>query len=282
MRGLSVIVAAALAITACGSDNQDRLADNQLAELTTAPAAKGDTRCTAAVTANSLRRELFANAAGVRGSNAENYARIADFALLVTDRVKPVAPAAAGESIDCRGPVTLRLPANLKAAGGRTTLTGTIGYTVSAGARPTVTLGSADAIVLPLATLSQARAAQPAAPAPMTSPPSPQSPPAAVGPKIAAAAPANPSFDCDRARANSEYAVCASPALAALDRAMAAQYRGAVANADPDQARLLGETRDRFLGFRNACGSDACIAQTYRGRMREIDDIMAGRWQPTR
>ena len=63
---------------------------------------------------------------------------------------------------------------------------------------------------------------------------------------------------------------------------MASRYRSALASAGPGEARLLAETRDRFLGYRNACGSDACIAQTYRGRMREIDDIMAGRWQPPR
>ena len=38
-------------------------------------------------------------------------------------------------------------------------------------------------------------------------------------------------------------------------------------------------TRDRFLGYRDRCPTDSCIATTYRGRMREIDDIMAGRWR---
>ena len=274
----ALLVAAALAIAACGSKNEDRLDDNQLAEVT-APAPKADTRCTAAATADSLKRELFARAAEVRGSHADNYARIAGFALLVVDDARPIAPAVSGESVDCRGRATLRLPPNLKVAGGRTSLAGTIAYTVSAGARPTVTLGAADAITIPLATLSQARSAAPA-PSPAAPPVAP--PPPAVGPENAAAAPGNPSFDCARARAQSEYAVCANPALAALDRTMSQQYRSAISRADPEQARLLGETRDRFLGFRNACGSDACIAQTYRGRMREIHDIMAGRWQAPR
>ena len=76
--------------------------------------------------------------------------------------------------------------------------------------------------------------------------------------------------------------MCDNPALAALDRGMAAQYRSAAANGGPDERRLLVQTRDRFLGFRDRCTNDACIANTYRGRMREIDDIVAGRWRGDR
>ena len=47
----------------------------------------------------------------------------------------------------------------------------------------------------------------------------------------------------------------------------------------PPQSRLLALTRDRFLGYRDRCPTDSCIATTYRGRMREIDDIMANRWR---
>ena len=63
---------------------------------------------------------------------------------------------------------------------------------------------------------------------------------------------------------------------------MASQYQRAVSQVPPDRQALLRQTRDRFLGFRDSCGSDACIADAYRGRMREISDIVAGRWQPPR
>jgi uncharacterized protein len=43
---------------------------------------------------------------------------------------------------------------------------------------------------------------------------------------------------------------------------------------------MLQRTRASFLRFRDRCTSDACIADTYRGRMREISDIMSGRWSP--
>ncbi len=277
---ISVLVAAALlSLGACNRDNGDRLSDDQIAAAAGDAPPKADTRCTSPVSHEAVKRELFRRAAEIRGSNAENYARIAGFALLVIDDAAPSASVTAREEAECRGRATLRLPPNLSVAGGRTSLSGRIAFSVSAGSPPTVTLTEDDAITIPLATLTQKRAAPPTpAPAPVD----PIAPLPPVGPEKAAAAPGNPSFDCERARATSEYAICANPALAALDRSMAQQYRGAVSRANPDQIRLLAETRDRFLAFRNRCGGDDCIAQTYRGRIREIDDIMAGRWQAPR
>ena len=48
-----------------------------------------------------------------------------------------------------------------------------------------------------------------------------------------------------------------------------------------EEQEQLRQTRDRFLGYRDQCRDNRCISNTYRGRMREIDDIMAGRWQGT-
>jgi uncharacterized protein len=55
---------------------------------------------------------------------------------------------------------------------------------------------------------------------------------------------------------------------------MAAHYSSALAGADPRAASELRRTRDRFLAYRERCDSDACIADAYRGRIREIDDIV--------
>ena len=64
---------------------------------------------------------------------------------------------------------------------------------------------------------------------------------------------------------------------------MADRYVTALSVAGPDQSELLRTTRDRFLGYRERCRSDdACIANVYRGRLREIGDIMAGRWRGAR
>jgi uncharacterized protein len=56
---------------------------------------------------------------------------------------------------------------------------------------------------------------------------------------------------------------------------MSAQFYRALANARPGQRAILERTRSRFLAYRNKCTSQACNADAYRGRMREIDDIMA-------
>ncbi len=39
----------------------------------------------------------------------------------------------------------------------------------------------------------------------------------------------------------------------------------------------LRETRDRFLAYRERCRSEACIAEAYEGRIREIEDIASER-----
>jgi len=44
----------------------------------------------------------------------------------------------------------------------------------------------------------------------------------------------------------------------------------------------LQSTRDRFLAYRDRCTNRQCIGDAYTGRMREIRDIMEGRWQPPR
>lgn len=300
----ALILCVSLATLACGPRNKDKLEDNELAsaEGGTRSSGTGATRCTARTTHDEVKRQLFARAAEIRGSNGDNYERIAGFALIQIDGAAPVSAGAGGALVECRGHATLRLPSGLKVAGGRTTLGGDIGYSVGVGQRGTVTLGQSDTIAIPLATLTQNRAAPPApepAPAsndfegqpdvrepvrePATAPiDRPRPLPAPLpSPKVSNDS-ARPSFNCNRARTAGERAVCNSDSLAALDRTMAAQYRSAAANGGPNERRLLVQTRDRFLGYRDRCGTEACIANAYRGRMREIDDIMAGRWRGDR
>jgi uncharacterized protein len=93
---------------------------------------------------------------------------------------------------------------------------------------------------------------------------------------------ANPSFNCDNARTRGEIAVCTNPGLASLDRQMASQFRSAMSRADDEQRDVLEGTRDRFLLYRDRCRSEQCIADAYRGRVREIRDIMAGTWRQPR
>ena len=298
MRNLTLILALCLTAAACGPRDQDKLDDSELAG---APrnVEKADTRCTSRAVSDEVKRQLFARAAQIRGSNADNYARIAGFALIEINGAAPLAEVSKDEQVDCRGNATLRLPAGLKVAGGRTSLGGDIGYLVAPGARGTVSLGESDSITIPLATLTQNRAAAPRAPAaaprpepvaapadelaPVDAPTTGARADSSPAPRPASTpADARPSFNCRLARTAGERAVCADPALAALDRDMAAQYRRAVASGGPRERALLVETRDRFLGYRDRCPSDSCIDRAYRGRMQEIADIVAGRWRGRR
>jgi outer membrane biosynthesis protein TonB len=113
------------------------------------------------------------------------------------------------------------------------------------------------------------RPASPPAAKPAAPPPAPPSQPVAV---------AKPSFNCRYARTRGEVAVCSDPGLASLDRQMSAEYFRAIAAARPGQRAMLERSRNRFLRFRDSCGSQACIADAYRGRIREIADIMSGDW----
>lgn len=71
--------------------------------------------------------------------------------------------------------------------------------------------------------------------------------------------------------------VCGSRELAARDRAMSSMFYSAMASADGRTRSELRRTRDRFLAYRDRCGSEACVADAYEGRIREIRDIMAAR-----
>ncbi|HHN72990.1 MAG TPA: hypothetical protein ENK13_02770 [Thermopetrobacter sp.] len=115
-------------------------------------------------------------------------------------------------------------------------------------------------LLLPL--LSPAIATGPAAPAPA---------PSASSPDFAA-----PAFDCTRAVAPDELAVCGDPLLSELDAIMTDFYRRLrhytrnFDNAMGLQGQLVGEARD-FLRRRAACGADrACLEKAYRARIRQL------------
>jgi len=185
--------------------------------------------------------------------------------------------------LNCSGTFYLDLPPGAAVSGGRRTLTADVDYSVqppgSAGSW-VVQLRNAEPIVTALATLTQSVEVDPlgSTVAPEGNVAASES--AAVQPGPATGSPGRPSFDCANARSSGEAAVCADSGLAALDVNMATQYRRALASATPAQTALLQSTRDRFLAYRDRCPSRQCMADGYVGRMREIRDIMEGRFQP--
>jgi hypothetical protein len=281
--------------------DQDKLTANELAQGAPQPAAATPEKtCASKSTYDLIKHELFRRAAQLRGSDQGAFDQLSAYAVIRMENPVMESEDKDTAAVNCSGSLSLDLPPGIAVVGGRHSLTSDIDYTVQPaadGSGPVVLLRNVDAIVAPLATLARINQPVPqvtapvetnqaapvesngVAPAPppstrpMTAPP-PQ-PEAAVRPVGA-----RPSFDCAKARTRSETEVCSDAGLATLDRNMAAQYGRAMDSASPDERALLRRTRDRFIGYRNRCPNRACIGEAYVGRMREIRDIMEGRWRP--
>ena len=76
-----------------------------------------------------------------------------------------------------------------------------------------------------------------------------------------------PSFDCHRATASVNRMICRDGDLAALDVAMADQYRHAVRRGSLDDERRLDREQAAFLNARGDCLTATCIAAIYRQRL---------------
>lgn len=280
--------------------NTDKLTDAQAAAQ--AEATDPEKRCGSQKTYDLIKRELFRRAAELRGSDQAAFDRLSAYSVVRMDAPMLRSHDEDLGAITCAGSLALDLPPGVAVVGGRRTLTANIGYSIQPaadGSGDVLTLSNADAIITPLATLARvgARPEDPLAPAapadsgavvipPLTGEPapmpSPVTPPQDLDPSPAPPRPsatASPSFNCRFARTRGEIAVCGDSGLAALDRQMAAQFNTAMAEGDSRQRALLQRTRSDFLRYRDNCPSNACIAETYRGRIREIRDIAAGRWR---
>lgn len=260
--------------------DQDKLSNPQIEQTAQSDSAK---LCTDSTVYGVIKRQLFNRAAQTRGSDQATFDKIAGVAVLRVDNA--VLESEENGELNCSGTFYLDLPPGVAVSGGRRTLTADVDYSVqppgNAGSLA-VQLRNAEPIVVALATLTQVAEVDPLAPegnavAPEGNVAASES--AAVQPGPATGSPGRPSFDCANARSSGEAAVCADSGLAALDVNMAAQYRRALASATPAQKAQLQSTGDRFLAYRDRCPTRQCMADGYVGRMREIRDIMEGRFQ---
>jgi hypothetical protein len=85
-----------------------------------------------------------------------------------------------------------------------------------------------------------------------------------------------PSFNCRHGKTRTEKMICASPRLAAQDRAMASLYYDLMSGADPATRSHLRRSRDSFLGRREQCRSEGCVNSAYASRMAELRNIGRG------
>lgn len=282
--GAMILLIVAMFVFASRNGEDDRLLGNEV----TASRDDPEKRCASQATYDRIKHELFRRAAALRGSDETAFGGLASYST-----VRMEAPAFAEENaetgaVTCNGTLTLDLAPGVAVVGGRRSLSADILYTVQPAADgngSVLTIANADPIITPLATLARtsapeetalnetAPAAEPLAPEP-AAPADPLAPTPEPG--------ANPSFNCANARTSGEVAVCGDAGLAALDRRMASQFASAMAGANEEQRATLQRTRDSFLRYRDQCPDNSCIAETYRGRMREIRDIMLGTWRPRR
>lgn len=287
LAGFGALLAILLFFSLRNVVNEDRLEDGAATSL---PDVEGNAAgCSGNRVVAGLKSALFSEAAAARPTDAPVFQQIAAAAVA---RIENAAlEGEDGEVLQCSASLAIDLPPGIVSAGGRRNLMGNVDYSLAPGGGQ-VTVRNAAGLISALAALERSNGAitQPLGSDPLP-PPAAQAPPEPaiepsepLDPEPAPSPPtaARPSFNCGAARTRGERAVCSDPGLAALDRQMASQYQRAISGAPSDQQAVLRRTRDRFLSFRDSCGSDACIADAYRGRMREISDIAAGRWQPPR
>ena len=190
----------------------------------------------------------------------------------------------------CRGRFILELPPGVENAfDGERRLVADIEYAAQAaadGSGLVFHMEGAEPIVYRLAAASgfAPRSGEaPPPPAPRTAPepqgaPAPEKAPprGEPEPRREARTAASPSFNCNYARTRSERMVCASGALAAKDRQMAALYYSVMAEGDVGTRAHLRRSRDAFLARRDRCGSEECVMAIYDARIQEIRRIAEG------
>ena len=285
--GLLVLLLLIVLLTGRNRTDQDRLGDDQLNQTA---AADPEKRCSSQRTYDLIKRELFRRAVKVRGSDQVTFNKLAASSVVRMDAPMLRSHDKDLGAVSCSGTLSLDLPPGVAVVGGRRTLSADINYSVQPAADRTgdiLLLTNADAIITPLATLARVGgpAVDPLAPIGNAVAPAPGevfAPGEGPAERTVPVGNSNPSFNCANAGTRGEIAVCNDPGLGALDRQMASQFNNALSSADPEERDLLQRTRNSFLSYRDRCGSNSCIAETYRGRMREISDIMAGRWSATR
>ncbi|MEA1013300.1 lysozyme inhibitor LprI family protein [Sphingosinicella sp. LY1275] len=302
-------LAAFLSLAACGWLGAGSDENKTEADLT--PAERKERirdACATGTTYARLKDQLFAEAAKVRKDSTRNLETLAANSVI---RMEEPLLKSRDETLNvtvCTGRLILELPPGAENAfDGERRLVAEIEYAAQAaadGSGLVYQMTGAEPIIYRLATFDMGRtrlapaappagdgivnqAGDPFPPAPV-GPPPPQPPqprpapepvtrpqPAPVEDPLPPRSAARPSFNCASARTRSERMVCSSEALAARDRSMASVYNRAMEDADPETRTILRRTRDRFLAYRERCGSEACIADAYQGRTEEIRDIMA-------
>lgn len=80
------------------------------------------------------------------------------------------------------------------------------------------------------------------------------------------------SYDCTRANASAEIAVCAHPNLNALDEELAVLYRSLLNELPVRQADRMRQDQRSWLKARNSCGAEVrCLKARYQERIARLN-----------
>jgi hypothetical protein len=272
--GLVLLVLIVAYFATSRNSDQDKLTN---AEVTaSAPAPGGEKLCASNATYDLIKRELFRRAAQLRGSDQAAYDRLSAFAVLRMENPVMESQDTSTGAVNCSGALSLDLPPGVAAVGGRRTLASGVDYTVQQaadGSGPVVLLHNVDAIVTSLATLSRTEQPQSQPETPAENGVSPEAQTNQAAPEHQPVAP-EPQSTAPQSGASTD------PGLVVLDRNLTAEYSRAFSVASPEQRVLLRQTAQRFKAYRDRCPDRQCITSAYAGRVREIRDIIEGRWQP--
>jgi uncharacterized protein YecT (DUF1311 family) len=260
--------------------------------------------CASDATYDRLKELVFDEAARIRNSDPRNLDPLAAAAVV---RMEDPVVKSRDDGLNvtvCSGRFILELPPGAENAfDGKRRLDAEVEYAAQAavdGSGLVYQMDGAEPIIYRLATfgmkgatLPKIAAAEPAPAPPVAAPAEPTPmPPAAkpasrpappppertaeTSPAPAARVTVRPSFNCRYGKTRTEKMICASPRLAAQDRAMASLYYDLMARADPGTRGHLRRSRDAFLGRREQCRSEGCVNSTYASRMAELRNIGRG------
>jgi uncharacterized protein len=88
-----------------------------------------------------------------------------------------------------------------------------------------------------------------------------------------------PSFDCRKARSETERIICATPHLSRLDHELAKLYRARLAKLKGVAAEAEKRRQGDWGAARNQCGTNiVCVEENYRRRLAELDGQPALQW----
>nr|WP_295663151.1 hypothetical protein [Polymorphobacter sp.] len=81
------------------------------------------------------------------------------------------------------------------------------------------------------------------------------------------------SLNCRRARNDVTAAICSDANLAALDRQLTSRFAALDRSSDPVTVQRIHHGETNFLNARQSCRDRACIAASYRKRLRELGEV---------